>query len=171
MSQIIWPKVEPTKGGTGGGGQWWIRWGVIVAVQSLGRVWFFATIWTEVCQASLPFTISQCFLKLMSIESVIPSNHLICHSLLLLPAIFLSIKVFSNESIFAKVLGALASASVHPKNIRGWFPLRLTGLIFLLSKGLSRVFSKSTAQKHQFFSAQPSLWSNSYIHIWLLEKP
>ena len=63
-----------------------------------------------------------------------------------------------------------ASAEVLLMNIQGWSPLRLTGLISLLSKGLSRVFS-STIWKHQFFSTQPSLWSNSYIHTWLLEKP
>ena len=68
-------------------------------------------------------------------------------------------------------IGASASASVLPMNNQGWFPLRLTHLIPLLSKGLSRVFSSPTAWKHQFFSAQPSLWSNSHIHIWLLEKP
>ena len=64
-----------------------------------------------------------------------------------------------------------ASASVLPMNIQDWFPLRLTGLITLLSKGLSRVFSSTTVWKHQFFGAQPSLWSNSHIHTWLLEKP
>ena len=63
-----------------------------------------------------------------------------------------------------------ASASVLPVNIQGWFPLGLTGLISLLSKGLSRVFSNTTVQKHQFFSAQPSLWFNSHICTWLLEK-
>ena len=62
-------------------------------------------------------------------------------------------------------------ASVLPKNIQDWFPLRLTGLVSLQSKGLSRVFSNTTVQKHQFFGLQPSLWSNSHIRIWLLEKP
>ena len=66
--------------------------------------------------------------------------------------------------------GASASASVLSVNVQGWFPLGLTGLISLLSKGLSRVFSNSTVWKHQFFSAQPSLWSSSHICIWLLEK-
>ena len=66
---------------------------------------------------------------------------------------------------------ASASASVLPMNIQDCFPLGLTGLISLLSKGLGRVFSSTTIQKHQFFSAQPSLWSNSHIHRWLLEKP
>ena len=68
-------------------------------------------------------------------------------------------------------IGFSASASVLPMNIQDCFPLGLTGLIFLLSKGLSRVFSNTTVQKHQFLSAQPSLWSNSHIHTWLLEKP
>ena len=62
-----------------------------------------------------------------------------------------------------------ASASVLPKSIQDWFPLRLTGLIFLQSKGLSRVFN-TTAQKHRFFSTQSSLWSSSHIYMWLLEK-
>ena len=63
-----------------------------------------------------------------------------------------------------------ASASVLPVNIQDWYPWALTGLISLLSKGLSRVFSNTTVQKHQFFGAQLSLWSNSHIHTWLLEK-
>ena len=67
-------------------------------------------------------------------------------------------------------IGASTSASVLPINIQGWFPFGLTSLI-LLSKALSRVFSSTTVQKHQFFGAQPSLWSNSHIHTWLLEKP
>ena len=67
--------------------------------------------------------------------------------------------------------GASASTSVLPMNIQDWFPLGWTGWISLLSKGLSRVFSNTTVQKHQFFGAQPSLQSNSCIHIWLLEKP
>ena len=66
---------------------------------------------------------------------------------------------------------ASASASVLPMNIQNWFPLGLTGLICLQSKGLSRHFSNTTVQKHQFFGAQLSLWSNSHIHTWLLEKP
>ena len=63
------------------------------------------------------------------------------------------------------------STSVLPMNIQGLFPLRLNGLISLLSKGLSRVLSSATVRKHQFFGAQHSLWSNSHIHTWLLEKP
>ena len=68
-------------------------------------------------------------------------------------------------------IGASALASVLPMNIQGWFPLVLTGLISLMSKGLSRVFSSTTVWKHQLFGIQPSLWSSSHIHTWLLEKP
>ena len=71
----------------------------------------------------------------------------------------------------AKVLELQLSAAVLPMNIQGWFPLGLTGLIFLQSKGLSRVFSNTTVQKHQFFSAQLSSQSNSHIYTWPLEKP
>ena len=96
-----------------------------------------------------------------------PSSHLIlCHPLLLLPSIFPSIRVFCNESVLHirwPSIGASASASVLPMNFQGWFSLGLTGLIYLLSKGLSRVFSSTTVQKHQFFGAQPSLWP--YFHI------
>ena len=67
-------------------------------------------------------------------------------------------------------IGASASAPVLPMNIQGWFPLRLTGLISLQSKGLSRIFSNTTVRKHQFFGAQSSLWSNSHILTWLLGK-
>ena len=68
-------------------------------------------------------------------------------------------------------IGVSALASVLPTNIQGWFPLGWTGWISLQSKGLSRVFSNTTVQKHQFFGTQPSLWSNSHIHTWPLEKP
>ena len=67
--------------------------------------------------------------------------------------------------------GVSASTSVLPKNIQDWFPLGLSGLISIQSKALSRVFSNTTVQKHQFFSAQLSLWSKSHIHVWLVEKP
>ena len=110
----------------------------------------------------------------MSVESVMPSNHLIFHHPLLpLPSIFPRIRVFPANQFFtsgSQSIGAPASASVLPMNIQGWFPLRLTGLISLLSKVLSRVFSCTTIWKHKFFSAQPSLWSNSHIHTWLQEK-
>ena len=81
---------------------------------------------------------------------------------------------FPMNQLFASCgqsTGASASASVLPMNIQDRFPLGLTGLIFLQSEGLSRVFYNTTAQKHQFFSAQLSLWLKSHIHTWLLEKP
>ena len=91
-----------------------------------------------------------------------------------LPSIFPSIRIFPNEStlhISGQGIGVSVSASVLLMKIQDWFPLGLTGLIFLLYKGLSRVFSNTTVQKHQFFVMQPSLWFNSHIHTWLLEKP
>ena len=103
-------------------------------------------------------------------QSVMPSNHLIlCWALLLLPSIFPSIRVFSNESVLCIRWPKYwsFSFSISPSNEHSdWFPLGLTGLISLQSKGLSRVFSNTTVQKHQFFSAQLSLWSNTYIHTW-----
>ena len=146
----------------------------ISSAESLSHVWHFATPWTAARQASLSITSSRSLLKLMSIESVMPSKYLIiCRPLLLLPSIFPSIGVFSNESVLriSQNIGASTSASVLPMKIQDWFPLRFTGFISLQSKGLSRVFSNTTVQKHQFFSAQPSLWSNSHIHTWPLEKP
>ena len=94
--------------------------------------------------------------------------------LLLLPSIFPSIRVFSNKSVLHirwPNTGVAASASVITMNIQDWFPLGWTGWISLQSKGLSRVFSNTTVQKHQFFGTQLSLWSNSHIHTHLLEKP
>ena len=72
---------------------------------------------------------------------------------------------------YGQSIGASASALALPMNIQGWPPLGVTVLISLLTTGLSRVFSNTTVQKHQFFGTQPSLWSNSHIHTWLLEKP
>ena len=96
-----------------------------------------------------------------------PYSHLIlCHPLLLPPWIFPSFRVFSSESIFTsggQSIGVSDSASILPMNIQDWFPLGLSDLIYLLSKGLSRVFSNTTVQKHLFFSAQSSLWSNSHL--------
>ena len=106
--------------------------------------------WTAAHQALLSSTISQSLLKLMSFESVMPSKHLIlCRPFLLLPSIFASIRVFSDELALHQSIGASVSASVLPMNIQNLFPLGLTDLISLLSKGLSRVISSSTDQKHQ----------------------
>ena len=115
--------------------------------------------------ASLSITNSWSLLKLMFFELVIPSNHLIlCHPLLLLPSILPSIRVFSNESVlWIRWPKYSASASVLPKNIQDWFPLGWTDLISVLSKGLSRVFSNITVQKHQFFGFQSFLYSPALI--------
>ena len=130
-------------------------------------------LWTAACQAYLSFTISQSFLKLMSIELAMPSNHLFfCHPLLILTSVFPSIRVIPNESTFHIRWPNYWSFSISPSNeYAGLLSLGLASLISLLSKGLSRVFSSTTAQKHQFFSTKPSLGSNSHIHTWLLEKP
>ena len=145
------------------------------SVQSLSWVPLFATPWTAVRQASLSITISWSLLKLMSIESVMPSNYyILCCPLLLLPSVFPSIRVYSNESVLHirwPKYGVSASASVLPMNVQDRFPLGWTSWVFLQCKGLSRVFSNTTVQKHQFFSAQLSSQSNSHIHTWLLEKP
>ena len=147
----------------------------VSSVQLLSHVQLFGTPWTAAHQTSLSITNTQSLLKLMFIESVMPFNNLIlCHPLLLLPSIFPRIRVFSIRSIFAsgdQNIGVSALALVLPVNIQEWFPLGLTALISLQSKGLSRVFSNTTVQKHQFFGVQLSLWSNSHIHTWLLEKP
>ena len=152
----------------------------LLLFQLLHHDWLFTTPWTTACQASLS-TISWNLLKLMSIELVMPSNHLVLyHPLLLLPSVFPSIGFFSNESALCimshlfvsggQSFGASASTSVLLMNIQDWFPLGLTGLISLQSKGLWRVFSNTTAQKYQFFDIQSSLWSNTHIHTWLMEK-
>ena len=122
------------------------------------------TPWTAGCQASLSFTISWSLLRFTSIESVMLSNHLILCCPLLLLSVFPASRSFPMSRLFASSghsIGASASGSVLPMNIQGWFPLGLTGLMSLLSKGLSRVFSRTTTQKPQFFSTQPSLWSTS----------
>ena len=129
------------------------------SAQSLSHVWLFATSWTAACQASLSITNSWSLLKLMSIESVMPHTTIsssVC-PLLFLPSIFPSIRVFSNESVLCirwPNIGTSASASVPPMDIQDWFPLGWTGWISLQSKGLSRVFSNTTVQNHQFFNTQ-----------------
>ena len=123
------------------------------SVQSPSRVQLFAVPWTAARQASLPVTNSQSLLKLMPIESVMPSNHFIlCHPLLLLPSIFPSIRVFPTSQFFASGgQSSGASATVLPMNIHNLFPLGWSGWISFRSKGPSRVLSNTTAQKHQFF--------------------
>ena len=136
----------------------------IVIVQSLSCVLFFAIPWTAACQVSLFFNISWSYFKLLFIVSVITSNHLIfCHSLLLL-SIFPSIMVFSNESAFRIRWPMSASAISSSNEYSRLFPVGLTSLISLQFKRLSRVFSNTIGQKHQFFGIQCSLWSNFHIH-------
>ena len=136
---------------------------------------FFATPWTAAHQASLSITDSRSLLKLLSLSRR-------CH-----PTISSSVIPFSSSSqsfpqsgsfqmsqLFAsggQSIGVSESTSVLPMNTQGWSLLGWTGWISLQSKGLARVFSNTTVQKHQFFSVQLSLPSNSHIHIWLLEKP
>ena len=147
---------------------------ILSSVQFLSHFWLFATPWTAACQVSLSVTNSQNLLKLMSIESVMPSNHLILCCPLLLPSVFLASGSFQMSQFFTsggQSIGVSASASVLPMNIKDWFPLGWTGWISLQSKWLSRVFSNTTVQKHQFFDGQLSLQFNSHIHTWPLEKP
>ena len=116
-------------------------------VQSLIRVRLFESPWTAAHQASLSFTISWSLLRLMSSESVMPADHLIlCRQLLLLPSIFPSFRVFSGELALCMRWPKCWSFSItlFSVNIQGWFPLGLTGLISSMSKGLSRVFSRTT---------------------------
>ena len=156
------------------------------------------TPWTAARQASLSFPIFRSLLKLMFMELVMPSNHLIlCHPLLLLPSVFPSIRVFCNESVLHIRWPKYWSFSfnISPSNENpGLVSFRMgTGWISMQSKGcmdscmqplaktlkslesrllrLLRVFSNTTVQKHQFFSAQLSLQSSSHIHTQLLDKP
>ena len=144
------------------------------SVQSLSHVWLFATPWTAARKASMSFANSWSLLKLMSIESMMPSNL----SSSVVP-FFSCLQYFLASGSFqvsqlipsgGQSIGVSASTTVLPVNIQGCFPLGLTDLISLQSKGLSRVLSSTTIQKHQFFSAQPPLWSSSHICTWLLEK-
>ena len=148
--------------------------GIFVIVHLLSSVQLFETPWTEhtwlpcpslssrVCSNSCPLsqqghpTISSSVAPFFSCPQSFPTSW-----------------SFPVSQLFAsggRSIGASASASVLPVNIQGWFPLGLTGLISLLFKGFSRVFSNTTVWKYQFFRAQPSLRSNSHIHTWLLEK-
>jgi len=145
------------------------------SVQSLSRVQLFATPWIAARQASLSITNSWTSPKLMSIESVMPSSHLIlCHPLLLLPPIPPSIRVFSNESTLRVRWPKYwsFSFSISPSNEHlGLISFRMDWLDLLAVQGTLRVFSNTTVEKHQFFGAQLSWQSNSHIHTWLLEKP
>ena len=143
--------------------------------QSFSRVRLFATPWIAAYQASLSITNSRSSLRLTRIESVMPSSHLILwHPFLLLPPIPPSIRVFSNESTLRMRWPKYWSFSfsiIPSKEIPGLISFRMDWLDLLQSKGLSRVFSNTTVQKHQFFGAQPSSQSNSHIHTRPQEKP
>ena len=136
-------------------------------VQSLSSVQLFATPWTATHQSSRSITNLWSFLKLTSIESVVPSNQLIlCHPLLLLPSICPSIRVFSNDSVFLIRWPDFWSFSfiIGPSNeYSGLIPFMTDWFDLLAVQGTLRVFSNTTVQKHQFFRAQLSLWSNSHI--------
>ena len=134
---------------------WWLS-----SVQSFSRVHLFATPWIAACQASLSITSSRSSLKLMSIKSAMPSSHFIfCRPLRSCPQSLPASESFPMSQLFTwagKNIGVSASASVFPMNTQDWSPLEWTDWISLQSKGLSRVFSNTTVQKHQFFSAQLS---------------
>ena len=143
--------------------------GIVAVVQSLSPVWLFTTPWAAAHQASLSFTVSRSLLKPMSIESVMPSNHLVlCHPLLLVPSVFPSIRIFSNESVLCIRWPKYQNFSFNlsPSNeYSGLISFRIDWFDLL-----ARVFSSITIWKHQFFNSKPSLWFYSHIHIWLLEK-
>ena len=145
------------------------------SVQPFSHTWLFATPWTAARQASLSITDSRSLLKLMSIESVMPSNHLIlCCSLLFPPSIFPSIRVFSNESVLRIRWPNYwsFSFSISPSNeCSGLNSFRMDWLDLLAVQKTLKSLSNTTVQKHQFFGTQPSSQSNSHIHTWLLEKP
>ena len=134
----------------------------------LSHVQLFSTPWTAACQASLSITNSRSLLKLMSTKSAMPSNQVIlCCSLLLLPLIIPSIRVFFNESVLhVRWLKYWSfSFSISPSyEYSGLTSFRIDWFDLFAVQGLSRVLSSTAVQKHQFFGTQPSLWSNSLIH-------
>ena len=147
----------------------------ISTVQLLSHVWIFVSPWTATSQASLSITNSGTY------SGSCPLSRW-CHPTISSSVIPFSSRLqsfptsgsFPKSKFFAsggQSIGGSALASILPVNIQDWFPLGLSGLISMQSKGLWRVFSNTTDQKHQFFGAQLSLWSNSHIHTWLLEKP
>ena len=147
---------------------------LLFVVHSLSHVRFSATPWIaapqdihpslspRVCSHSCPLSWC-CYLSISS--SAAPFSFCV---------VFPSIRVFTSESVLHirwPNIGASTSASVLPVNIQSWFPLGINGFDFIEVQGLSRFFFSNAVQKHQFFSAQPSLWSSSHIRTWLLEKP
>ena len=146
-----------------------------ISVQLLSCVQLFMTPWTAALHASLSNINSCTLLKLMSIKSVMPSNQFIlCYPLLLLPSIFPSIRVFSNESVLHIRWPKYWSFSFNicPYNeYSGLISFRIDYFGLLAIQGTLRAFSNTTFQRYQFFGAQLSLWSTFYTHTWLLEKP
>jgi len=145
------------------------------SVQLLSLVLFFVTPWTAAHQAFLSITNSQNSLKLMSIKSVMTSNHLIlCCPLLLLSLIFPSIQIFYSESVLCirwPTYWSFSFSTGPSDEYSGLISCRMDWQELLPIKGTLKSFSNTTAQKHQFFGVQLSLKSNSHIHTWLLEKP
>ena len=143
-------------------------------VQSLSRVRLFATPWIAARQASLSITNSQSSLKLTSIESVMPSSHLIlCHQLFLLPPIPPSIRDFSNESTLRirwPKYWSFSFSIIPSKEHPGLISFRMDCLDLLAVQGTLKSLLQHHSSKASFFGPQPSLWSNSHIHTWLLEK-
>ena len=150
---------------------------IVVVVQLLSCVWLFMTAWTAAHQASL---VRHYFPEFAQTQvhwvgdAIQPSHPLLCPSALALSFFqhqYLFQCISSSHQVANVLELQLQYQSFQSMNIQGWFPLRLTGLISLLSEGLSRVFSSPVIQKHQFFVIHLSLWSNFHIHTWLLEKP
>ena len=137
------------------------------SVQSLSCVLLFVTPWIAACQVFLSITNSQSLLKLLSIELEMPPNHIILCRPLLLPSILPSIRVFSNESVLRNRWPKCwsFSFSISPSNeYSGLISFKMDWFDLLAVQGISRVFSNTTVQKHQFFHAQLSSQSNSHIH-------
>ena len=144
---------------------------LVVAVQSLSRVQLFVTRWPAARQASLSVTnfseLAQTHVHRVG-DAIQPSHPVVPFSFCL--QFFLASGSFLMSQFFTSGDQSTGVSASAPVNIQGWFPLGLTGWITLQSKGLSKVFSNTTVQKHKFFGAQLSLWSKSHIHTWLLEK-
>ena len=142
-------------------------------VQLLSRFQLLVTLGTAAHQASLSFTVCLSLLKLISIESVMPSNHhIVCHPLLLLPSVFPSIRVFSKESALRIKWPKYWSFSTSPSNeYSELISFRIDWLDLLAVQGTLKSLLQHNSSKAHFFSTQPFLWSNTHIRTWLLEKP
>ena len=144
------------------------------SVQLLSRAWLYVTPWLQHTMPPCPSPTSRVHSNSHAL-SVMPSSHLIiCRPLLLLPPILPASESFPMSQLFTWDDQSTRVSALHsflPKNTQDWSPLQWTGWISLQSKGLSRVFSNTTVQKHQIFGTQLSSQSNSHIHTWPLEKP